>query len=387
MTFQARPRAAASLLLLPLLASAAMAQQDLFVLGRFNKIWRVDGHATATPTLVEVASWTTNGTAYEPVGLEVDPVTGDFWVLTSDWGGQGTSVSDLVRVDPATGIGTVAVSLPAAMMRGLDRRWDGKMYTIRDQEELWLIDPVAGTWVVEPLSAPVGSFWAPVAVDTRGNLLSEQASTLVTIDPLSGDVSPLPPTLPGALPTGIEIGAGSVYSVGATADLWRFDTAQGVWVELFPAWNEMSNGYDLAFSEPVDGAGYAEVCDGLPNSTGSGSTLELIGGNNASSNDLELASRQLPPNQFGYYLLSDNAASIPVGQGVLCLGFTVHRYSNDILNSGADGAVRFPLDLGQLANGLPTLPGDTYLFQFWHRDAVQGFSTSNLSDAVAVTFQ
>jgi hypothetical protein len=194
--------------------------------------------------------------------------------------------------------------------------------------------------------------------------------------------------MPNANQLGLEIDAGGViYTVGVSADLNRYDPAVGSWVQLFPPWNEMSNGYDLAFTEPVDGAGFAAVCDGLPNSTGLASTFELIGGNTAAANDLELIARQLPTNQFGYYIMSDTAGSFPVGQGVLCLGFPVYRFSANVLNSGAAGEVRFPLNLNQLANGQAAMSGATYFFQYWHRDFALGVGTSNLSDAVSITFQ
>ena len=49
-------RSLALLLTLGFLPSVAGAQQELFVLGRFNKIWRVDGYDTASPMLVEITT-------------------------------------------------------------------------------------------------------------------------------------------------------------------------------------------------------------------------------------------------------------------------------------------------------------------------------------------
>ena len=88
-----------------------------------------------------------------------------------------------------------------------------------------------------------------------------------------------------------------------------------------------------------------------------------------------LAAWQLPAQVFTYYLMRDDAMSTPVGQGTPCLGSTVYRYNTNVLKSGADGAVRFPLELNQFGDGQAALVGDTRLFQLWHRDAV------------AVTFQ
>ena len=100
---------------------------------------------------------------------------------------------------------------------------------------------------------------------------------------------------------------------------------------------------------------------------------ELRGGTDA---DLELLCRDLPSSSFGYFLVGPNAGSMPVGQGVLCIGAPQFRYSLFVQDSGAGGSVRFEIDLSALPNGAPVLAGDRYIFQYWHRD---NGSTSNLS--------
>ena len=50
-----------------------------------------------------------------------------------------------------------------------------------------------------------------------------------------------------------------------------------------------------------------------------------------------------------------------------------------------DGTIEFSPDLGNLPQGTSILPGDTWHFQLWFRDANPQI-TSNTSDAVAVTF-
>ena len=56
-----------------------------------------------------------------------------------------------------------------------------------------------------------------------------------------------------------------------------------------------------------------------------------------------------------------------------------------------DGAATQVVDLTAIPTNLfgPTaaLPGDTYYFQYWHRDAVGGAPTSNLSSALSVLFE
>lgn len=379
-------RSLALLLALGLLASVAGTQQELYVLGRFNKIWRVDGYDTASPVLVEITTWQNNG-QMEPVGLERHPATGEFLLLTSPWNPQGVQQSELSRVDPLTGTTSVLCTFPFGGLRGLERRWDGTLLTLQDHRDLVRIDLATCTVTRTTLSSLVGSTWAPLALDARGMVVAEDGS-LVQIDPIDGAVSSSGIPMPNGTQLGMEVDTdGTVYSVGAAADLWRFDPLSGQWTQVLQHWNVMNNGYDLAFSQGADGVGFQEVCEGLPNSTGVGATLELLGVSDVASNDLELNSRQLPPNRFGYYLMGPNAGSTPVGSGVLCIGPPVFRFASSVLDSGPDARVRFPLDLTQLPTGQPAMAGDLFLFQLWYRDAVGAVPTTNFSATVSVSFQ
>jgi hypothetical protein len=61
-----------------------------------------------------------------------------------------------------------------------------------------------------------------------------------------------------------------------------------------------------------------------------------------------------------------------------------------IQNSGTAGEFSLALDLNAVPSPtgfLSVAPGDTWHFQAWHRDATGGQTTSNFTDAVAVTFQ
>jgi hypothetical protein len=79
-------------------------------------------------------------------------------------------------------------------------------------------------------------------------------------------------------------------------------------------------------------------------------------------------------------------------QGNLCLGGSIGRYvgPGQIQQSGSTGTVSLAIDLAQ--HPTPTglvgvLPGETWNFQCWYRDAVGGMATSNFSDGYEVTFQ
>ena len=366
--------------------STVLAQQELYALGRQNIIYRLDGYQTSAVVPVAITTWGTDGTVNTPTGLEVDPNTGDFLVLASPWNEFDGDNTEIVRVDPVSGAGQVIMTLPGSTYSGLDRRWDGKLYTLRNNGELWLVDLETNSTTVQALSKSVGALRPGLTVDDRGAVLSETGA-LDLIDPIGGMVQggviPDPMT---PIPLGLEYDLdGSIYSASGIALLNRYDPITATWSLVLDTPNVLGFIFDLAFVQTADGVGFSQVCDGLPNSTGAASTLELLGTSDTANNDLELVSRNLPPGISAFYLLSQQTASIQVGDGVLCLGSPIFRYSNNVLVSDASGTVRFPLNLGQLAGGQVALPGDSYNFQLWHRDFTAG-PTSNLSAAVNVTF-
>ena len=131
-----------------------------------------------------------------------------------------------------------------------------------------------------------------------------------------------------------------------------------------------------------------------PNSTGLAGEVTLLGSPEVAQNDLRVTARQLPPNAFGFFLTSTTPGSVfPVAnsQGTLCIIGNIGRGAGGgIINSGALGVLQGQLDLAALpqpTGAVAAQPGETWHFQAWHRDAVGGQTTSNFTDAVAVTFQ
>jgi hypothetical protein len=81
--------------------------------------------------------------------------------------------------------------------------------------------------------------------------------------------------------------------------------------------------------------------------------------------------------------------SIPMGDGTLCIcphSPGLFRLFPAVLTN-ANGFAQRPLDFTSLPPLGQILPGSTWNFQFWFRDWAAGGSGSNLSDAIAVTFQ
>ena len=107
------------------------------------------------------------------------------------------------------------------------------------------------------------------------------------------------------------------------------------------------------------------------------------------SNDVTLETTDVSPNKFGYYLMADSQAFVPLfggSQGNLCLGSPIVRFSKAVKFSGPQGVITLALDLTSLPQGTVFQPGQTWNFQLWFRDVNPG-PTSNTSDGLAITFQ
>ncbi len=130
----------------------------------------------------------------------------------------------------------------------------------------------------------------------------------------------------------------------------------------------------------------------IPNSTGSPGELSATGTNLISAGALTLQASSLPAGTLGFFLGSQVQASVlPVAnsQGRLCVGGAIGRYvgPGQVMNSGPDGAFGLLVPLNALATPMgfvSAVPGETWNFQAWHRDA-NPMTTSNFTNGVRVT--
>ena len=129
------------------------------------------------------------------------------------------------------------------------------------------------------------------------------------------------------------------------------------------------------------------VCLGLPNSTGEPATFRVLGSDLRADNRLLFDVHGLPSSSFGFFNMGQNPGSVPVGSGTFCIGTPFQRLSGQTLNSLNTRAVSLGLDLNTLPPNAAVQAGATWRFQYWYRDSVNGVVTSNLSNAVAVTFR
>lgn len=150
------------------------------------------------------------------------------------------------------------------------------------------------------------------------------------------------------------------------------------------------NGHVTILKAKAQGGGSGDClgqayCNATVNSTGEVAQLCATGSTSVSANDLVLTCTQMPANQFGILFYGANQASIPLGNGVLCVGGTLYRLP--IGSSDGSGALSQALD-----NTVPPQPsgqiaaGQQWFFQCWFRDPAAGGSSFNLSNGRALTF-
>ncbi|MDB2576322.1 FG-GAP-like repeat-containing protein [Planctomycetota bacterium] len=132
----------------------------------------------------------------------------------------------------------------------------------------------------------------------------------------------------------------------------------------------------------------------VSNSTGLSGEVTLLGSELIVLNQFFVSARQLPPSSFGFFIASTVPGSInpvPNSQGTLCVIGDVGRgVGGGIFNAGLAGAyIGYAnlLSMPQPNGPIAVLAGETWHFQAWYRDAIGGQTTSNFTDAVAVTFQ
>ena len=130
----------------------------------------------------------------------------------------------------------------------------------------------------------------------------------------------------------------------------------------------------------VNTASASTYCSGNPNSTGNVAQLVASGPICLGTKQLTMYAYDMPKNQYGHFMMSQNQAFVPFfggSQGNLCLGAPLYRFSQHILNTGNSGSVTFPLPFDNLPGGVQFQHGQVWNFQFWVRDVGQKSNTTN----------
>ena len=145
---------------------------------------------------------------------------------------------------------------------------------------------------------------------------------------------------------------------------------------------------DLGMDEFVDCTIVTFYGPLTPNSAGPGAQIALVGSTSVSANNAVLQVSGGPPGKAGIFLYGPTQKIFPLGMGNLLVGGQIQRVNSVLVFDGA-GNVSLPVDWTQPPfNGLPNpiVAGSSWNFQFWFRDNVGGMNTTNLSDAMHITF-
>ena len=150
--------------------------------------------------------------------------------------------------------------------------------------------------------------------------------------------------------------------------------------------------YDNIVFGEAGGIG-TSYCSAAPNSTGFVGGISATGSTIAADNDLTLNASDLPVGETAIFIVSPDQGFFPsqngLSNGNLCLSGTIARIAGpgQILTVDAMGTISLGLDLNSIPQGsvlVPTLPGQTWNFQAWHRDSV-GLGT-NFTKGLEITF-
>ncbi|MCP3915301.1 MAG: DNRLRE domain-containing protein [bacterium] len=135
------------------------------------------------------------------------------------------------------------------------------------------------------------------------------------------------------------------------------------------------------------GGGAVNYCGpAVLNSSGCAATTWWSGSYTVADDDFTITANDLPAGQFGYFIASQNQGVVmpPSSSGVVCLGANIGRFDEPgQVVTGPSGAVTLGLGAFPTNPIVPVVPGDTWNFQCWYRDAG---NTSNFSDGLQVTF-
>jgi hypothetical protein len=140
-------------------------------------------------------------------------------------------------------------------------------------------------------------------------------------------------------------------------------------------------------------------CNSNPNSTGSNTSIQLLGSASVAADDVTMVAGNLANNSFGFFITSQTQGFAPNpggSQGNLCVAGNIGRFvaPGQIKSSGAGSEISLSTTAGEWSlTAIPSatgpysaVAGGTANFQLWHRDAVGGAAVSNFSDGTSVTW-
>ena len=141
---------------------------------------------------------------------------------------------------------------------------------------------------------------------------------------------------------------------------------------------------------------YTSYCQAAPNSTGSTGSISGSGSTYfLNQTPISVMASNLPASSTCYLLAGPSTAFIQNpgnSEGNFCLGGSVGRYLNQVQQTTSGGTAQSDVPLDNIPHpslgGISLLSGDTYHFQYWHRDSSgSGTPTSNFTNGLRVRVQ
>ncbi len=129
-------------------------------------------------------------------------------------------------------------------------------------------------------------------------------------------------------------------------------------------------------------------CVAQPNSTGLPSEISALGSLDVSQDRVVLNVTGVQGQVAAFYFAGTAANFVPGAggsAGTLCLGGQIERFPV-LAQDPFDFALTYRPRLTGFPSGHVVQPGETWFFQLWHRDSVQGQATSNFSPAIYLAF-
>lgn len=120
-------------------------------------------------------------------------------------------------------------------------------------------------------------------------------------------------------------------------------------------------------------------CVGQPNSVSAGGgRLCAFGSIEVVDNDLVLFATDVPDGAGVFFHGPDELSPVAIGNGTMCIAAPHIRLGVAL---AVNGEAQFPLDTTAFS------PGETRVFQFWHRDVPAGGAFFNFTESLVVEFQ
>lgn len=135
----------------------------------------------------------------------------------------------------------------------------------------------------------------------------------------------------------------------------------------------------------------SNYCLSVPNSTGVGALIGMVGSTSIAASNLTLRVTNAPPNRMGWFLYGQKPTMTPFNGTYLCLQPPIHRL-DPIVPIGANGVANYGLSLGsnELVGRrmLFVDPGSIWNFQFLYRDLRSStWPLINTSDGLRIVFE